>query len=163
MIQNHLINIFGIFDEYNRLHEFGSHAIYNIRVHVVSEWTISRLRLEPKYLIMNSYFGPNYKWLINSLLIILFTSDFSIFLWLAADYFTLPQGRRFFTIWEEPALRIECLFYRFFSLALIFGIREMNGLSSGFRSIFNIFSYTTKMLKHCNCYVRAWIFHIFLA
>ena len=29
-------NIFRIFDEYERLHAFGSHAIYNIRVHVVN-------------------------------------------------------------------------------------------------------------------------------
>ena len=30
-------NIFRIFDEYERLHAFGSHAIYNIRVRVVSD------------------------------------------------------------------------------------------------------------------------------
>ena len=29
-------NIFRIFDEYERLHAFGSHDIYNIRVRVVS-------------------------------------------------------------------------------------------------------------------------------
>ena len=29
-------NIFRIFDEYERLHAFGSHAIYNIHVHVVN-------------------------------------------------------------------------------------------------------------------------------
>ena len=30
-------NIFRIFDEYERLHSFRSHAIYNIRVRVVSD------------------------------------------------------------------------------------------------------------------------------
>ena len=30
-------NIFRIFNEYERLHAFGSHYIYNIRVHVVSD------------------------------------------------------------------------------------------------------------------------------
>ena len=30
-------NIFRIFDEYERLHAFGSHAIYNIGVRVVSD------------------------------------------------------------------------------------------------------------------------------
>ena len=34
-------------------------------------------------------------------------ADFSILLWLAADYFTLPHGRRFYTLWEEPALSKE--------------------------------------------------------
>ena len=35
--QPKLFNIFRIFDEYERLHAFESHAIYNIRVHVVSD------------------------------------------------------------------------------------------------------------------------------
>ena len=30
-------NIFRIFDEYERLHAFGSHAIYNVRGRVVSD------------------------------------------------------------------------------------------------------------------------------
>ena len=46
------LNIFRIFDEYERLHAFGSHAfgshaIYNIHVGVESD--ISRLRLELVY------------------------------------------------------------------------------------------------------------------
>ena len=35
--QSKSFNIFRIFDEYERLHAFGSHAIYNIRVGVVSD------------------------------------------------------------------------------------------------------------------------------
>ena len=35
--QRKSFNIFRIFDEYERLHAFGSHTIYNIRVRVVSD------------------------------------------------------------------------------------------------------------------------------
>ena len=34
-------------------------------------------------------------------------ADFSILLWLAADYFTLPHGRRCYTFWEELAISKE--------------------------------------------------------
>ena len=47
-------NIFRIFDEYERLHAFGSHAIYNIRWPSCIGYTIiSRPRLEFVYSIQH--------------------------------------------------------------------------------------------------------------
>ena len=47
-------NIFRIFDEYERLHAFGSHAIYNIRGRLVSDIQLSLVFASSLYIRYNA-------------------------------------------------------------------------------------------------------------